>query len=75
MLRRVFGVRPHGTKARLHGRLWELAEQVTPAGRADRFNQAIMDLGATICRARKPGVPALPGTRRLPQRPAKRETQ
>ncbi len=54
VLRRVFGVRQRGTKGRLHSRLWELAEQVTPVGRADRFNQAIMDLGATICRVRKP---------------------
>jgi A/G-specific adenine glycosylase len=60
VLRRVFPVRPHGTKAHLHGRLWELAEQVTPVGRADRFNQAIMDLGATICRVRKPACPRCP---------------
>jgi A/G-specific adenine glycosylase len=60
VLRRVFAVRPRGTKARLHGRLWEVAEQVTPAGRADRFNQAIMDLGATICRARTPECPRCP---------------
>jgi len=62
VLRRVFGIRERGTKARLHRRLWELAELVTPAGRADRFNQAIMDLGATICRPR-----ALPGTCGLSQ--------
>jgi len=60
VLRRVFGVRPHGTKARLHRRLWDLAEHVTPVGRADRFNQAIMDLGATICRARTPDCPRCP---------------
>jgi len=60
VLRRVFGVRARGTKVRLHSRLWELAEQVTPAGRADRFNQAIMDLGATVCRARKPECPRCP---------------
>jgi len=60
VLARVFAVRRRATKTALHARLWELAEQVTPAGRADRFNQAIMDLGATICRARRPECPRCP---------------
>jgi len=34
--------------------LWQVAHQVTPAGQAHQFNQAIMDLGATICIARAP---------------------
>jgi A/G-specific adenine glycosylase len=54
VLRRVFGVRRASSKGRLQNRLWEIAEAVTPAGKADRFNQAIMDLGATVCRARTP---------------------
>ena len=54
VLRRVFAVRPRRAGARLHSRLWRLAEEVTPPGRADRFNQAIMDLGATVCRSRAP---------------------
>ena len=54
VLTRVFAVRRRGSKTRHHRRLWQLAEAVTPSGRADRFNQAIMDLGATICRARAP---------------------
>jgi len=60
VLMRVFGVRLRGTKSRLHSRLWLIAEAVTPAGRADRFNQAIMDLGATLCRARRPECPRCP---------------
>jgi len=54
VLTRVFGIRARGSKSRLHSRLWKIAEAVTPSGRADRFNSAIMDLGATICRARTP---------------------
>jgi A/G-specific adenine glycosylase len=54
VLSRVFGVRRSASRARLQRRLWQIAETVTPAGRADRFNQAIMDLGATICQARRP---------------------
>jgi A/G-specific adenine glycosylase len=60
VLRRVFGVRRARSKAALHRRLWNIAEAVTPAGKADRFNQAIMDLGATICQARTPRCGACP---------------
>lgn len=34
--------------------LWQVARQVTPTGQAHLFNQAIMDLGATICVSRAP---------------------
>jgi len=54
VLRRVFGIRRGASKARLQRRLWAIAEAVTPAGKADRFNQAVMDLGATICQAHRP---------------------
>lgn len=33
---------------------WELAEQNLPAGKAGDYNQALMDLGATICLPGKP---------------------
>ena len=35
-------------------RLWALAEADTPADRAADYTQAIMDLGATVCRRGKP---------------------
>jgi len=54
VLSRVFAVRVRGGKGALHRRLWTTAAAVTPSGRAGDFNQAIMDLGATICRARAP---------------------
>jgi A/G-specific adenine glycosylase len=60
VLRRFFGLRDRGDKARFQRRLWAVAERVTPAGRAGDFNQAIMDLGATICRARRPGCEQCP---------------
>jgi A/G-specific adenine glycosylase len=34
--------------------LWSLAEEHLPAGRAGDFNQALMDLGATVCLPRNP---------------------
>lgn len=47
--------RPVGDRA-----LWELAERLLPRGRAYDFNQALMDLGATICTARRPRCEACP---------------
>src|SRR5690606_3167773 len=53
VLRRWFGVRVRGGKAAEQRRLWALAAHVTPRGAAGDFNQAIMDLGATVCQARR----------------------
>ena len=36
------------------GELWRLAESHTPRDRAADYTQAIMDLGATVCRRRRP---------------------
>ena len=38
----------------------KLAEAMTPAARPGDYTQAMMDLGATICRPRKPGCSACP---------------
>lgn len=45
----------------LKGELWELVETVLPAAKetAD-FNQAVMDLGAMICKPRDPDCPRCP---------------
>ncbi len=40
--------------------LWALAERYTPRTRVSDYTQAIMDLGATLCRTRKPDCPACP---------------
>jgi A/G-specific adenine glycosylase len=52
VLRRVF----RNGRALPERRLWELAEHVLPRRRraAWEFNQALMDLGATVCVARRP---------------------
>jgi A/G-specific adenine glycosylase len=60
VLTRVFGVR--GPK-RTH-RLWSLAAALVPRGRSADWNQALMDLGATICTARAPRCPVCPVRRR-----------
>jgi A/G-specific adenine glycosylase len=40
--------------------LWDLAERLLPRGRTYDFNQALMDLGATVCTARRPRCDACP---------------
>jgi len=57
ILTRVFVRRrtPH-----LERRLWALAEAVVPADQPWAFNQALMDLGALVCRARRPACPDCP---------------
>src|SRR6185436_13151456 len=43
-------------------KLWALAESLAPKGRAGDYNQAVMDLGATIC------TPLVPHCRACPVR-------
>ena len=54
VLARAFRVRGRAKSARRARRLWALADALVPAGRAGDWNQALMDLGATICSARAP---------------------
>ena len=44
-------------------RLWTISETVVPYKHVFDFNQALMDLGATICVARKPKCDACPMTK------------
>ncbi len=41
-------------------RLWEFAEQVLPARDIGPFNQALMDLGATVCTPERPACETCP---------------
>ncbi len=58
VLTRVFGA--GRDRARRNARLWALAAAAIPPGRGYPFNQGIMDLGATICTARRPACPRCP---------------
>ncbi|MDA8124101.1 MAG: A/G-specific adenine glycosylase [Deltaproteobacteria bacterium] len=40
--------------------LWQLAEGLLPRGRLRDYNQALMELGALVCRVRNPLCPACP---------------
>jgi A/G-specific adenine glycosylase len=46
-------------KASVQTTLWKLSEQCTPNARTADFNQAMMDLGASVCR-RQPDCPHCP---------------
>ncbi len=58
----------HDGIERAPGPLAERARALLPAGRAADFNQAMMELGATVCRPRRPDCDGVPGEHRLPRR-------
>ena len=60
VLGRVFRVRGAAKSSRRMRRIWGLAHALVPKGRAGDWNQALMDLGATICTARTPRCPVCP---------------
>jgi len=54
VLFRVFVGTGNPKEHRMKRHLWALSEAMVPTRRVFDFNQAIMDLGATVCTARKP---------------------
>jgi A/G-specific adenine glycosylase len=62
-------------ETRVAAALWALSETVTPAGRADDFTQAIMDLGATLCTRTKPACVPCPVAEGCVARAAGRQHQ
>jgi A/G-specific adenine glycosylase len=60
VLARHFGLRGDPGKRPLRNTLWELAGELVPADRPGDFNQALMELGATVCTPRAPSCDACP---------------
>lgn len=54
VLARCYAVSGWPRKKEVENTLWTLSEQVTPAHGVERFNQAMMDLGAMVCTRSKP---------------------
>jgi A/G-specific adenine glycosylase len=54
VLSRVFAIDDDPRLAGTRRRLWNLAEALLPPGQAGPFNEALMDLGATVCTPREP---------------------
>lgn len=60
VLCRYFGIRDDPDATATRERLWILAERSLPAGHAREYNQALMELGATVCLPRNPRCPLCP---------------
>jgi A/G-specific adenine glycosylase len=54
VLSRLFVIDDDPREKQTREKLWVLAEALLPAGRAGQFNEAFMDLGATVCTPRGP---------------------
>ncbi len=54
VLSRLFRLNENGATPASEKRLWQMAGQMPPPGMAGDFNQAIMELGATICLPKNP---------------------
>jgi A/G-specific adenine glycosylase len=54
VLCRLFELAGDPTRAPLKRELWQLARALLPEGRPGDFNQALMELGATLCTPRQP---------------------
>jgi A/G-specific adenine glycosylase len=54
LLTRLAGYREDPTRAQGQRDLWDLAQQLLPRTRVGTFNQALMELGSTVCTPREP---------------------
>ena len=63
VLFRVFVGRGDPKRHAMKRHLWTLSETLVPVRHVFDFNQALMDLGAMVCVARKPKCPACPMTK------------
>lgn len=60
VLCRYFNIAEDPKSAPTQKKLWILAEELLPRGKAGQFNQAMMDLGATVCTPRNAACRACP---------------
>jgi len=54
VLCRLFGIQGNSRGPAVERKLWRLSEACLPDRAIDQFNQALMDLGATVCTPAKP---------------------
>lgn len=54
VLARLFDLRLPTRSSQGEAELWRLAAKYLPAGKASQYNQALMDLGASVCTPRQP---------------------
>ena len=85
VLARLYAIRGDVRAPKVERELWALAESNLPKGRAGRWNEAMMELGATLCTPRSPRCNECPLARvcraraldiqdKVPERTAKKRT-
>jgi len=60
VLTRLFNLNDDVTQTAVKNHLWELAESLLEKGQAGDYNQAVMELGATICTPKNPTCATCP---------------
>lgn len=60
VLARCYLVEGHNAQAKFEKALWPITDTLTPANGVEYFNQAMMDIGATICTRTKPDCAICP---------------
>lgn len=60
VLTRVFSLKDDITRSQTRGRLQTLADRLLPPEQPGTYNQAVMELGATVCTPRSPACPRCP---------------
>lgn len=60
VLCRFFAIEGWTGKADVQKKLWDISSQLTPTKSTAKFNQAMMDMGATLCTRSKPDCPRCP---------------
>jgi A/G-specific adenine glycosylase len=60
VLARHFAVRGYPGEKRVENRLWKLAESQVPKKDIERYTQALMDLGASVCTRARPACASCP---------------
>lgn len=54
VLSRIFHVTENVSKTETQKRLWLLAEKILPKNRTREFNQGLMEMGAVVCKPKRP---------------------
>ncbi len=60
VLSRLYCLQENGATPKSETALWQVAESLVPQKRPGDFNQALMELGATLCLPRNPACPLCP---------------
>jgi A/G-specific adenine glycosylase len=54
VLSRLFAISSNPMKSKTESLLWQISESLIPRGNSNSFNQALMDLGSTVCTPKDP---------------------